>query len=270
MEQPALQRGYFREWIRCGIQQECEIVVNFDPEPDPGGSKDEHPVPLDTIPSPDGGISHDSYVHADVDGKAPVTISGRDSPAVSFDGLGQVGFAPRCLNSCQQTYQKTGPMCAALPDSARNDAGEVAFYHNIRQTSSGGYDHQRDDRVAYLSRECGGTPSGSPENLDPKMPVVAIFPHPRYGGEPFEKEVEFEPDIERAMVSEDLIGLFGSMEMVSPSLAASVNGQNVKCTGLVDFSMGYVDRSCSVAAWVTPDLQDSIVIGSQTSWTWGS
>ena len=61
MEQPALQRGDFREWIRCGIQQECEIVVNFDPEPDPGGSKDEHPAPLDTIPSPDGGISHYSW-----------------------------------------------------------------------------------------------------------------------------------------------------------------------------------------------------------------
>ena len=96
------------------------------------------------------------------------------------------------------------------------------------------------------------------------MPVVAISPHPRYGGEPFEREAEFEPDIERAMVSEDLVGLFGSVEMVSPSPVASVNGQRMKCTGLVDFSVVYVDRSCSVAAWVTPDPQDSIIIGSQT------
>jgi hypothetical protein len=91
------------------------------------------------------------------------------------------------------------------------------------------------------------------------MPMVAISPHPRYGGEPFDKEVEFEPNIEREIVSEDLVWLFGSMEMVSPSLVASVNGQNVKCTGLVDFSMGYEDRSCSVAAWVTLDLQDRLM-----------
>ena len=45
---------------------------------------------------------------------------------------------------------------------------------------------------------------------------------------------------------------------------ASVNSQDVRCTGLVDFSMEYVDRTCSVVAWVTPALQDSIVIGSQT------
>ena len=54
------------------------------------------------------------------------------------------------------------------------------------------------------------------------------------------------------------------MEMVSPSPVASVNGQKMKFTGLVDFSVVYVDRSCNVAAWVTPDLQDSMVIGSQT------
>ena len=225
MEQPALQQGYIREWICDGIQKECGIVVNFN----------------------------------FVDGKALVTIGGRELQVAPSDGSGREGFVPRCLNLCQQTHQQTEPTCAALPDSARNDAGEVAFFHNIRRTSSGGDDHQRDDRVAYLSREREVSLSGRPENSGQKMPVVAISPHSRYGGEPFEREVEFEPDIERAMVLEDLVGLFGSMEMVSPSPVASVNGQKMKFTGLVDFSVVYVDRSCNVAAWVTPDLQDSMV-----------
>lgn len=77
-------------------------------------------------------------------------------------------------------------------------------------------------------------------------------------------EVEFDSGVKRAMVSADLVWLFGSMETASPSPVASVNSQDVRCTGLVDFSMEYVDRTCSVVAWVTPALQDSIVIGSQT------
>ena len=94
------------------------------------------------------------------------------------------------------------------------------------------------------------------------MTRVVIYPHPRYGGAPFSKKVEFNSGVKRTMVSADLVWLFRSMEMVSPSPVASVSGQDKRCTGLVDFSMEYADRTCSLAKWVNPVLQNSIVIGS--------
>ena len=36
MDQPAQRQGYIREWIHCGIQQECKIVI-----PDPHASSKE-------------------------------------------------------------------------------------------------------------------------------------------------------------------------------------------------------------------------------------
>ena len=66
--------------------------------------------------------------------------------------------------------------------------------------------------------------------IDPKMPAVVFYPHPRYRG-PFSKEVEFNSGVKRTMMSADLVWLFVSME-TSP--VASVSSQDMRCTGFVD------------------------------------
>ena len=69
------------------------------------------------------------------------------------------------------------------------------------------------------------------------------------------------------MVSEDLEGFLGDVEfVVQPGLVDLENedGQELPCTGLVDFMVEFAGRSCSVAAWVSPALQNTILIGSMT------
>ena len=72
--------------------------------------------------------------------------------------------------------------------------------------------------------------------------VVTIKPHPLYGGIPFDKEVKFDTGAARTMVSEDLIHLFGTMEATVLSPVVSVNDRLLRCVGLVEFSVEFVQR----------------------------
>ena len=94
--------------------------------------------------------------------------------------------------------------------------------------------------------------------------VVRIKPHPSYGGIPFDKEVKFDTGAIRAMVSEDLIYLFGTMEEAVPLPMVYVSGQELRCTGLVEFFAEFAGSSCNVSAWVSPSLQGEIIFGYQT------
>jgi hypothetical protein len=64
------------------------------------------------------------------------------------------------------------------------------------------------------------------------------------------------------MVSEDLEGLFGAMEVVGhpgPIGLEDSNGQQLPCTRLIDFTVEFAVKMCNVTAWVTPALQNTIV-----------
>ena len=42
------------------------------------------------------------------------------------------------------------------------------------------------------------------------------------------------------------------------------NGQQLPCTGLINFTVEFAGKMCDVTAWVTPALQNTIIVGSTT------
>ena len=183
------------------------------------------------------------------------------------------GFEPALLALCQQIHRQAQPVRTAVPD--QNDNKEVASSREDWPLSSGRYDYNYDHQltlaryehgqVIHLSHANRLVPNGGPSKMDTSMSVmVRINPRPLYGGTPFDRAVTFDTGADRAMVSQDLVYLFSTMETVSPSPVVTFNGQDLICTGLVEFSLEFAGSSCGVTAWVSPALRDTIILGYLT------
>jgi hypothetical protein len=177
------------------------------------------------------------------------------------------GFEPALLALCQQIHRQARPVRAVVPDQGDNK--EVASSREDWPLSL--YGHQltlaryEQGQVIHLSHANRLVPNGGPSKMDTSMSVmVRINPRPLYGGTPFDRAVTFDTGADRAMVSQDLVYLFSTMETVSPSPVVTFNGQDLICTGLVEFSVEFAGSSCSVTTWVSPALRDTIILGYLT------
>ena len=100
------------------------------------------------------------------------------------------------------------------------------------------------------------------------MPTSLRFtPRLASGKQSFDREIRIDTKYRRTMVLEDLEGLFGAMEVVGhpgPIGLEDFNGQQLPCTGLIDFTVEFAGKMCNVTAWVTPAPQNTIVVGATT------
>ena len=183
------------------------------------------------------------------------------------------GFEPALLALCQQIHRQARPVRAVVPD--QKDNKEVASSRDDWPLSSGRYDYDYNHQLTLARYEHGQVihlshvnrlvPKGGPSKMDTSMLVmVRINPRPLYWGTPFDREVTFDTGADRAMISQDLVKLFSTMETVSPSPVVTFNGQDLICTGLVEFSVEFAGSSCSVTTWVSPALRDTIILGYLT------
>jgi hypothetical protein len=69
------------------------------------------------------------------------------------------------------------------------------------------------------------------------------------------------------MISDDLEGSFGTMEVVTPPGPVGLTdakGRELPCSGVITFGVEIAGRTTSVTAWVSPALRNRIIIGSGT------
>ena len=176
----------------------------------------------------------------------------------------ETDFAPTHSKLCQQTHQLTKPAQTAVPDLDRNSGKGVAVSQGNWVVSDHDYELQLDDQEIQVSQNKQVQPRGAPV----KMPTVFRFtPRPASGRQSFNRDTRIDTSYRRTMVSEDLEGLFGAMEVVSPPGPIGLedaNGRKLPCTGLVDFTVEFAGKMCDVTAWVTPALLNTIIVGSTT------
>jgi hypothetical protein len=168
-------------------------------------------------------------------------------------------FAPTRSKLCQQTHQLTKPVQKMVPDLDQNGNKGVAVSQRNWVVSDHDYELQLDDQEIQVSRKQQVEPRGSPTN----MPTVFRFtPRPMSGRQSFDRRID--TGYKRTIVSEDLEGLLGAMEIVNPPGPIDLedaNARELPCTGLVDFSVEFAGRLCNVTAWVTPALRNTINVG---------
>ena len=176
----------------------------------------------------------------------------------------ETDFAPTRSKLCQQTHQLTKPVQTVVPDLDQNGNKGVAVSQRNWVVSDHDYELQLDDQEIQVSRKQQVEPRGSPTN----MPTVFRFtPRPMSGRQSFDRDTRIDTGYKQTIVSEDLEGLLGAMEIVNPPGPIDLedaNARELPCTGLVDFSVEFAGRTCDVTAWVTPALQNTIILGSTT------
>jgi hypothetical protein len=169
-------------------------------------------------------------------------------------------FAPTRSKICQQTHQLTKP----VQELDQNGNKGVAVSQRNWVISDHDYELQLDDQEIQFSRKQQVEPRGGPTNMNT---VFRFNPRPMSGRQSFDRDIKIDNGYKRTMVSEDLEGLLGVMEIISPPGPIGLedaNGQELPCTGLVDFTVEFAGRSCNVTAWVTPALRNTIIVGSMT------
>jgi hypothetical protein len=185
-----------------------------------------------------------------------------DTQTTSADD--ETGFAPTHSKLCQQTHQLTKPAQTAVPDLDQNGGKGVTVSQRNWVVSDHDYELQLDDQEIQFSQNQQVQPRGGPTN----MPTVFRFtPRPASGRQSFDRDTRIDTRYKRTMVSEDLEGLLGAMQVVSPPGPIGLedaNGRKLPCPGLVDFTVEFAGRMCDVTAWVNPALRNTIIVGSTT------
>ena len=94
---------------------------------------------------------------------------------------------------------------------------------------------------------------------------TSIYPHPLHRGELFERDVWLDIGATRSLASKDLGELCGTVDETNPSLlVAGANGQVVRCTGMVMFTIDFEGNSTVVSAWVSLLIQGEVLFDYQT------
>ena len=106
---------------------------------------------------------------------------------------------------------------AVVPDTDQTNTKKAVVFGKNWTFSKRDRSIQLSDQKITVSRRQEAEPKRSTKDISLKMPTIIRFIiRPSSGRQPFKRKAEFDTNMKRTMISDDLEELFGAMEVVSP------------------------------------------------------